>query len=197
MTGTPGAAPVYWSADDPERLEADVADVAAFAPDLVFVAPGELNEIAAQHDGLWYGVLPIWPFDRVAPEGLERLVPRGLKCVVICSPVHPVLPPDVIPVDPKPLALEHSMHVWHVAPYGNLCLMQSYGAWDPKEKVSQLLLKACGWHIEYALMKSDAISAMTLNGIANDPSLDETISAVAARLPDDAEWDERDEVVVD
>lgn len=187
MTGPSEIKPVYWSADDQERLETDVADVRAFALDLVFVAPGESTEFAAQHEGLWFGILPVWPFDRPAPEGLERLVPTGLKCVVLCSPVHPVLPPDVIPVDPKPLPIEHSMHVWHVAPYGNLCLMQSYGAWDPRDKVSQLLQKACGWHIEYALMKSRAISAMTLRGIANDPTLDPIITATAALLPDAAE----------
>ncbi len=33
-------------------------------------------------------------------------------------------------------------------------------------------MKACGWRIEYALMKAGLIDAMTTSGIVSDSSLD-------------------------
>ncbi|GAA3438278.1 hypothetical protein GCM10018954_078940 [Kutzneria kofuensis] len=55
------------------------------------------------------------------------------------------------------------------------------GAVDRRESVVELLLKAAGWRIEYALMTCGAIESMSLNGIVADPHLDELITQVAGR----------------
>ncbi|WP_142926661.1 hypothetical protein [Mycobacterium marinum] len=39
-----------------------------------------------------------------------------------------------------------------------------------------VLLKAAGWRIEYALMKAGLIDTMTINGIVTDTALDEMIT---------------------
>ncbi|WP_291813577.1 hypothetical protein [Cellulomonas sp.] len=166
--------PVYWTDVDQRRLQMDLADVAALAPDLTFEPPPGVD---GAHQGAWTGDLPLWPFQRDRPDGLTELLPRGLRVQVRCSAAHPVVPPEIVPVDPEPLLVERSMNLWHVAPHGQLCLMQSYGAWTPSDRVSHLLLKACGWHIEYALMKAGVVEAMSERGIVEDDSRDHLVRA--------------------
>jgi hypothetical protein len=173
--------PFYWTDIDSQRLERDLADVRAFAPDLAFEAPpGDYHGVV--HHGLWTGVLPVWPFDRTKPAGLDELVPTGLRVRVECSAAHPVVPPAVFPLDPLPELAERSQHVWHVAPDGRLCLMQTVGAWRPSDTVSDLLAKACGWRIEYALMKAGRVDAMTIEGIVSDSTRDGLIVEAAAAI---------------
>ncbi len=171
--------PVYWTADDPARLARDIAEVEAFAPDLVFEPPSAAPNDT--HHGRWAGILPVWPFDRSRPRGIDRLVPVGLRVEVDCSAAHPMVPPMVLPVEPEPLIIERSQHDWHVAPSGHLCLMQSVGDWTPTESIADLLIKACGWHIEYALMKAGVITAMTTAGIVSDDSRDHLVTTAASR----------------
>lgn len=174
--------PVYWTDVDQSRLLRDLADVRALAPGLEFELPPGVH---GAHHGLWTGELPLWPFEREPPEALTELLPHGLRVHVLCSASHPVVPPAVLPVDPLPLVSERSMNIWHVAPRGQLCLMQSYGAWRPSDRVSDLLLKACGWHVEYALMKARVVEAMSEHGIVEDDSRDHLVLAAveAGRMP--------------
>ena len=116
-----------------------------------------------------------WPFERQEPDGLTELIKRGLRVQVRCSAVHPVVPPAIIPESPSPLPIERSRTIWHVTPHGELCLMQSYGAWRPSDRISDLLLKACGWHVEYALMKAEVVEAMSEHGIVEDDSRDHLV----------------------
>ena len=163
---------VYWTDVDQRRLQRDLADVQEFAPRLEFEPP---SGGSAGHHGRWTGELPLWPFARERPQGLARLLEQGLIVEVLCSAAHPVVPPYIFPLDPRPQLVERSMNLWHVAPRGQLCLMQSNGAWRPSDRVSDLLLKACGWHVEYALMKAGVVNRMSERGIAQDAGLDHLV----------------------
>lgn len=177
----PPLSPVYWTDVDPGRLARDRADVRAFAPDLAFETPPGGNP-EVKHHGVWTGVLPVWPFDRPKPAGLDELVHSGLRVQVECSAAHPVVPPAVLPLDPLPELAERSQHIWHVAPDGRLCLMQTIGAWRPSDTISDLLEKACAWRIEYALMKAGIVDSMTVGGIVSDGTWDALITQAAAAI---------------
>lgn len=185
MSDSAGIDAVFWTEAEPARLALDVAHVAAVAPDMAFERP--LDSVDSAHHGVWRGRLPVWPFERPEPDGLNDLVPEGLGCEMAYSAAHPMLPPQVRPIDPEPLLLERSQHRWHVAPAGTLCLMLSSGDWDPRDNVADLLIKAAAWRVEYALMKAGVVEAMTENGIVSDASLDHLVAeavAVLAGQPD-------------
>lgn len=180
MSSEEALTPVFWSEADPGRLARDTADLAAFAPGLTYMAPSVGDEEAPAQHGGWHGTLPLWPFPRPEPDGIQALTNGdGLDCVVLYSAVHPVIPPTIIAVNPEPLIPERTQHRWHVAPGGSLCLLQTIGDWTPESSITELLEKAAGWRIEYALMKRGAIDKMTTNGIASDPSLDHLIDEVS------------------
>lgn len=174
--------PVLWTDAEPERLARDRSEVAEFAPGLEYQAPN-LHDEQGFPQGGWYGELPKWPFGRTQPEGLNELVNgAGLRVAVHYAAAHPMVPPTVYPVDPKPLLWEQTQTAWHVAPGGSLCLLQSDGAWQPEASITELLAKAAGWHIEYALMKVGVIERMTISGIASDPSIDHLIAEAVRSL---------------
>jgi hypothetical protein len=164
--------------DEPDRLARDRREVAEFAPDLRFVEPRSPEFL---HGG-WIGRLPLWPFERAEPDGLLDLVGVGAEVAVAFSAAHPMVPPRIRPLTPEPAIEERTQAVWHVAPDGSLCLLQSQGQWQPDASVTELLLKAAGWHVEYALMKTGAIEKMTECGIVNDDSLDSLIASAVERL---------------
>lgn len=173
---------VLWMEDEPERLARDVREVADFAPDLRYVQP---DTQAFPHGG-WIGRLPLWPFDRDEPDGLlELLGDLGVKVAVVFSAAHPMVPPTVFPVEPEPEIEERTQATWHVAPDGSLCLLQTQGQWRPEASVTELLLKAAGWRVEYALLKAEMIDKMTECGIVNDDSLDAFVRE-AANLPQES-----------
>lgn len=174
--------PVLWPDAEPTRLARDVAEVQAFVPDLVYTAPRLDADGVPEHHGAWRGVLPTWPFDRPEPLGLSGLVPTGLNFVMLYQAAHPMVPPRIYPVDPKPEISEHTQHRWHVAPGGSLCLLQRVGMWAPEASITDLLLKAAGWRIEYALLKAGAIESMTEHGIVTDAALDGLITDTAERI---------------
>lgn len=183
MNATEPPPAVLWMDDEPGRLERDTADVQEFAPDLAYVSPCS----GLPHGG-WRGVLPLWPFERDAPEGLDALLGGiGLELVLVYSAAYPIIAPDIWPVTPEPTAMECTQAAWHVAPQGSLCLLQSQGQWQPQASITELLLKAAGWHIEYALMKAGAVDRMTTNGIVTDPSLDGLIANAGTQEPNDAQ----------
>jgi hypothetical protein len=172
-------APVLWVTAEPERLERDKRELACFAPDLEYVPPGA--DPGLPHGG-WTGRLPVWPFERPEPDGARELLgDNGIQIMLVYSSAHPVVPPTIFPLDPQPTIHECTQNAWHVAPIGSLCLLQTQGQWAPEASVTELLEKAAGWRIEYALMKAEAIDKMTTNGIATDDSLDALIAEVAGQ----------------
>lgn len=87
-------------------------------------------------------------------------------------------------LDPEPSWSEQTQTAWHVAPGGSLCLLQSVGAWQPESSVTELLAKAAGWRVEYALMKAGVITQMSLTGIVSDPAFDHKIAEAVHSAPD-------------
>lgn len=172
--------PIFWPDAEPEILKRDLADVSTLAPDLVYEAP-EMVGGEVVHHGRWTGQLPVWPFARPLPEGLRELVPAGATITMSYSAAHPVLPPRITVFDPQPELEERTQHRWHVAPGGSLCLLQTEGDWTPETSPVELLQKAAGWRIEYALMKAGVVESMLTNGIVSDPARDHLIVEAAAR----------------
>ncbi|TNM38448.1 hypothetical protein FHP29_14450 [Nocardioides albidus] len=167
-----------WNEADPQLEERDKAAIAAFAADLQYVPP-IVDEKVVTH-GSWTGRLPVWPFDRTAPEGLDALVPDGALVSLHYPSAYPMVPPRVYVLDPEPTIQQYTQHAWHVAPGGSLCLLQTENDWTPETTPVDLLLKACGWRIEFALMESGLIESMTTNGIVNDPSRDHLLTEAAS-----------------
>lgn len=176
MTKAQIAEPIFWQDAEPARLRRDLKEVGEFAPRLQYQGPDPSDTGEYIHGG-WFGELPLWPFDRPEPEGLEGLVgTNGLMVAVMYSAAHPLVPPTVFPVSIEPTAHEETQSAWHVAPGGSLCLLQSDGGWNPEASISELLAKAAGWHVEYALMKHGAIEEMSVQGIVSDSSFDQLIT---------------------
>ncbi|WP_062995204.1 hypothetical protein [Nocardia mikamii] len=178
--------PILWVDAEPDRLQRDLTEVADFAPHLMYCPPDPDSEIP--HGG-WKGELPRWPFNRPAPESLDELIgTAGLPVSVAYRAAYPMVPPLIYPLDPVPTLEERTQTTWHVAPGGSLCLLRSVGAWLPEASITELLAKAAGWRIEYALMKAAVIDQMSVNGIVSDPSHDHLILHAAHRMTDhDAE----------
>ncbi len=154
-----------WWQDEPGRLAAEQAAMAAAAPDLVW--------LAGESSGGWRGTVPLWPFDRPQPPGLLAVLGgQPLEVQITCGHAFPMVEPRV-----RPLSVEVPFQVlgwtqWHVAPDGTLCLLLESAQWDPSSPAAGLIPKISGWHVEYGLMKGGHIRAMTECGIAEDSSLD-------------------------
>lgn len=190
MSDRPGPTPdeaerpdhILWTEAEPARLERDRVEMHEFAPDLTYREPDPSGMF--RHGG-WTGELPRWPFDRPVPPGLDELIgEHGLSFALEYSAAHPMLPPTIYPVRPEPEVEEQTQATWHVAPGGSLCLLQSEGAWRPEASITELLLKAAGWRIEYALMKAGVIDRMTVNGIVSDHASDYLIAEAVRRNTD-------------
>jgi hypothetical protein len=162
-TETPTQPATWWQCE-PKRFARDTAEVADAFPALVWDATGA---------GRWAGRLPIWPFDRPEPPGLSELIGGvGLEVLVAYGHAYPVVRPAIYPLDPQPEFLERTQHTWHVNGDGSLCLLQNEATWTARDTIVELLLKAAGWRVEYALMKTGAIDAMSERGIVEDASFD-------------------------
>lgn len=166
--------PVPWWHAEPSRLERDRREVGEAFPDLTLDLDGE---------GAWTGTLPLWPFDRPVPDGLDVLTGgRGLVVRLDYRAAYPLVSPWITPVDPEPLVEEWTQTRYHVLGNGALCLFQTQADWDPSSSVVELLLKAAGWRVEYALLRAGARTEMTMPGIVRDPSLDALVTSTAAGL---------------
>lgn len=164
--------PFEWWHHEPGRLDADRQAVQLEFPGLAW---------SIAENGQWSGHLPIWPFEREVPAGLAELLDGlGLEVVVRCGQAYPAAPPRVIPVRPEPKLLERTQSRWHVNGDGSLCLFRDEAMWTTRVGLRDVLLKACGWHIEYALMKAGRIESMTTIGIVHDPELDRVIGTQPA-----------------
>lgn len=172
MTAVPARVP-WWEAE-PARLRRDREEVSASFPDLVFVEDGQAG---------WRGRLPLWPFERVKPAGLDRLTGgQGLSLELRYGAAYPLVYPWIFPLDPEPLPVELTQTRWHVLGNGALCLFQTQQDWDPASTVVELLRKAAGWRIEHALLKTGALQDMTTAGIVRDASVDHLVATAADLL---------------
>lgn len=160
---------------DPARLIRERTDVGGFAPGLRFIPAGEAE---VDHGG-WRGALPLWPFERPEPPGLRTIIPTPCEVIIAYSAAHPVIAPKVYSINPVPDFEMVSTTDWHVLPHGALCLLQSDALWVPESSTTELLLKACGWRIEYALMRLGVVDKMTTNGIVESDELDKLITQAA------------------
>ena len=173
--------PIPWTDAEPLRLARDLAEVSAFAPGLDYQAPGASSG-SERSQGGWVGELPLWPFARSTPPDLQELLNgQGLRVVIAYPSSYPMVPPVIYPVDPEPTFEEQTQTAWHVSPGGSVCLLQSDGAWQPDASLTELLAKACGWHVEYALMKAGVIERMSTNGIVSDPGFDDLVGKAVSR----------------
>ncbi|EAX1138050.1 hypothetical protein AAT30_25245, partial [Salmonella enterica] len=109
---------------------------------------------------------------------------NGAGCEVVLEypAAYPMIEPTIHPLSPVPEIYERTQATWHVLPTGALCLLQSTGAWIPEASVTELLLKAAGWRLEYALMKIGAIERMSEAGIVSDASHDYLLAKDATGL---------------
>ena len=174
--------PILWIDAEPARLQRDLDEIPAFcrAGASRYLPPGDsAGELELTHGG-WCLELPLWPFDRPEPAGLEQLTGGlGLTAVLEYPAAYPMTWPTVHPIQPEPLVQERTQSAWHVLPSGGLCLLQTDGQWRPEASVTELLLKAAGWRIEYALMKTGAVEQMSVQGIVSDPGRDYLIADAA------------------
>jgi hypothetical protein len=168
---------VRWFDAEPARLAAELAAMAAVAPELVWsgASPG----------GGWEGLAPVWPFPRPRPPRLDAfLAGRRLHLRVACSQAHPMAAPKLWPLDPEPGIAQRTVHDWHVNGDGTLCLLQTAAAWTGAEMAAELVVKATGWFLEFLLMQAGVIQAMTTGGIANSDELDELLPPEACNRSD-------------
>lgn len=165
--------PVPWWKAEPARLARDQHEVSEVFPSLTFRKDGQAG---------WSGRLPVWPFARPAPPRLDELVPDGVEIVLAYGAAYPIVSPWLFPRDPEPLPLELTQTRWHVLGNGALCLFQTQADWDPASSVVDLLRKAAGWRVEYALLKAGVREDMSLSGIVNDDSLDHLVPTAAKLL---------------
>jgi hypothetical protein len=164
--------PRSWSGSEPRRYREDNEALATFAPSLAWQPDAQG----------WMGELPVWRFQRPEPAGLHELLPGGLVVAVCPPPVYPMVAPIVYPLNPDPPIAVRTHQRWHVAGDGRLCLMKTPGQWDPRQPVTSLLLRAIGWHVEYALMIRGLITEMTVHSIVDDDQHDALI-AKAVTMP--------------
>lgn len=157
-----------WWESEPRRYERDRQEVAEHFPELRWFEEGA---------GGWRGRLPVWPFTRPCPPGLDVLTSgRGLEVDLRYLESYPMVPPLIYPVDPEPEMVLRTQHRWHLSGDGSLCQLISAGQWTGRESVVDLLLKAAAWRIEYALLRAGVMETMSENGIVDDPVHDDLIA---------------------
>lgn len=157
--------PRTWWKDDPPRLEQEIVNVRTIAPLLTWTA---------EEAGRFEGPLPLWPFSRPAPASISDLLDPFVVRVEY-GHAFPAAPPQILPLIPQPAPTIRSFTQFHVLPNGRLCLLRDADQWHPWSKTSELLLKASGWAIEFALLKARAIVQMSVSGIVDDASYDDLI----------------------
>lgn len=166
---------VSWWQAEPSRLRRDQSEMLEAFPEVTFVE---------EEQGGWRGRLPLWPFERPEPDGLVTLTQgKGLLFELRYGAAYPLVYPWIFPLDPEPEPMELTQTRWHVLGNGALCLFRTQQDWDPASSVVELLRKAAGWRIEYALLKRGVREDMTLAGIVRDCALDELFAAPPPLLP--------------
>ncbi|MEU3571253.1 hypothetical protein AB0E96_22945 [Kitasatospora sp. NPDC036755] len=179
----PAIVPVPWWDAEPQRLRRDQEEITGQFPELDWNPEGA---------GAWEGILPRWPFTRPEPPALQAWFPEGLRVRLSYFQAHPMVAPLIYPLDPEPLAVEWTQEKWHVNGDGSLCLLREDSAWTGRESVTDLLLKAAAWRVEYALVKLGGIEQMTLHGIVDDAQHDHLLAQPPApvEVPDAEEHEQ-------
>lgn len=171
-----GRMPIPWWACEPRRLCRDQEEITDRFPDLVWCDEGA---------GSWEGRLPRWPFDRPEPAHLSSWMgDEGLLLRLEYSQAYPMVAPRLVPLDPTPEPFEWTQTRWHVNGDATLCLLREDAMWTGRESVIDLLLKAAGWRVEYALMKHSVIEQMTDRGIVDDDRFDHLLTQLPAPRDD-------------
>lgn len=161
-----------WWEDDPARLKQEFSDVQDIAPLMTWTEEGA---------GRFEGPLPLWPFSRAAPGDISELLDPFVVRVEY-GHAFPAAPPEILPLVPRPVATLRGFTQFHILPSGRLCLLRDADQWSPWSRTSEMLLKASGWAIEFALLAQGAIPQMSVSGIVNNATYDELISATIDRM---------------
>lgn len=165
---------VTWWTAEADLLRAERAAVETSFPGLEWVDVGA---------GSWIGQLPPWPFERPAPEGLMMLLGDAPFVVnLMYGHAFPASPPVVFPLEPTPPAELRSFTDYHVLGDGSLCLLRDADQWTTSSRTTDLILKAAGWRIEYALLQLGKLDKLTESGIVVDTSLDPLIDATIREI---------------
>lgn len=158
---------VRWQDAEPLRFERELEAVRAVAPALVWVDDRDR----------WEGELPLWPFERDQPAGLDGFVgDRRFSVHITYSQGFPMVAPQIVPIDPTPEFGARIQHAWHLNGDGSLCLLQSADAWDGSGTAADLVLKGASWFLEYLLMEAGQMTKMSENGIVTDPGSDHLLA---------------------
>lgn len=167
--------PRSWWADEPDRLQRELAAMRHAAPELRWLEPDE------EPSGGWTGPVPLWPFDRPEPVGLSHLVDgQPLQVRIRCGHAFPMVEPAVYPLNVELPGLAFGWTTWHVLPDGALCLLQEATLWDPRAAAAELVSKISGWYLEYQLLSRGLVEAMTISGIVSDDSRDHLLAEAGA-----------------
>jgi hypothetical protein len=111
----------------------------------------------------------------------------GMPVKIEYGHAYPMVPPAIYPLDPVPEPIEYTQTRFHVMGDGSLCLLQDAATWTGRDSIIDLLLKAAGWRVEYALLKAGVTDAMTISGIVTDGSQDNLIEDALAQSPPSGE----------
>jgi len=121
-----------WWRHEPGRLDAGRRQLQVQFPDLTW---------STTDHGQWSGELPLWPFVRERPYGLDDLLGgRGISKKKMCGQAYPAAPPRILPQDPDPEIAERTQHRWHVNGDGTLCVFQDEALWNTRATLSDVLV---------------------------------------------------------
>lgn len=151
---------VRWHEAEPERLAAELAAMDAVAPALEWDFDGPYG------GGAWVGELPLWPFERAMPVGLDLAITERFRVAITLDQSFPATEPSVHPINPEP-SIQHRLdHSWHLRGDGCLCLLQVPADWTGRDHAADLAIKAAGWYLEYLLLEAGLVKTMSLGGLA-------------------------------
>jgi len=162
-----------WLEAEPEIVEREKLAMTEQAPDMQWQE--DLWWRGERRVG-WVGEPPVWPAARSRPRGLsELLAGRRLKLAVFYPEAFPMVPPELLPIEPEVPIVRRTLQKWHVMGDGTLCLIQEADDWQPESSAAELVVKAAGWFIEYLLVEAEDLDEMSERGILSDPDMDEYV----------------------
>lgn len=152
-----------WDQVLPGRFAWELDEMASIAPDMRW------------DSGLsgWTGMVPVWPFDRARPPGLNDFLDGDrFELQILPSPAHPAVHPTLWPLSPRTQVEHCTDTAWHTNGDGSLCVVREHYTWTGAEPCAALIPTAAGWFLEFLLMTGQVIDAMTVHGIEASPDLD-------------------------
>jgi hypothetical protein len=133
--------------------------------------------------GSWTGAIPSWPFERKSPGDVATLI-EGNQFRIRVQYTHgfPAAPPSIIPLSSVPPSELRSFPNFPVLGDGSLCLLRDAQQWTTESNTTDLILKAAGWCLEYALLRHDKIKRMSESGIVVNDEFDDLILEALSEL---------------